>query len=64
MQPQNDHETAIVKAIDVKLLEDTSSPFEDIVVAVAGSVDFLLSKSDTEFLVKYAKKVTGRKIEP
>ena len=34
MQPQSDHETAIAKAIDVKLLEDPATPFEDIIVAL------------------------------
>ena len=56
MQPQSDHETAIAKAIDAKLLEDRDTPFEDIIVAVAGSIDFVLSKSDSQFLMDYAKK--------
>jgi len=56
MQPQSDHETAIAKAIDAKLLVDRDTPFEDIVVAVAVSVDFVLSKSDSQFLMDYAKK--------
>jgi hypothetical protein len=55
MQPQSDHETTIAKAIDAKLLEEPAMPFGDIVVAVAASVGFVLSKSDSQFLVDYAK---------
>ena len=54
MQPQSDHETAIAK--DAKLLEDPDTPFEDIIMAVLGSLGFALSKSDSLFLVDYAKR--------
>ena len=56
MQPQGDHETAIAKAIDAKLLKDPETPFEDIIVAVTVSVDFVLSKSESQFLAEYAKR--------
>jgi hypothetical protein len=56
MQPQSDHETAIAKAIDAKLLKGSYTPFEDIIVAVSVSIDFVLSKSDSHFLVDYAKR--------
>jgi len=66
MQPQGDHETAIAKAVDAKILEDPDSTFAVIVVAVAGSLGFLLSNSDSQFLVDYTKmKLSSeRKIEP
>jgi hypothetical protein len=56
MQPQSDHETAIAKAVDAKLLEDPNTPFEKLVVVVAGSIGFALSQSDTQFLVDYTKR--------
>jgi hypothetical protein len=61
MRPKNDHESAIAKAIDAKLLEDPNIAFEIIVPAVAGSMGFLLSRSDTQFLLDCAK---WRKIYP
>ena len=56
MQPENDHETAIAKAIDSKLLENPNGTFGDIILAVAGSIGFPLSKSESEFLLNYAKR--------
>jgi hypothetical protein len=56
MQPQGDHETAIAKAIDAKLLKDPNTPFADMILAVAVSVDFVLSESESQFLVDYAKR--------
>ena len=53
---QGDHETAIAKAIEAKLLKDPETPFEDIIVAVAVKVDFVLSKSESQLLAEYAKR--------
>jgi hypothetical protein len=61
MRPKNDHELAIAKAIDINLLDDPNSAFEIIVPVIAGSMGFLLSRSDTQFLLDYAK---WRKIYP
>jgi hypothetical protein len=66
MQPKNDHEEAIAKAIDAKLLEDPDRPIEITLLRVACSMGFLLSKSDTAFLADYAKMkfLSRRKAEP
>jgi len=61
MRPKNDHELAIAKAIDTKFLEDPNSAFEIIVPVIAGSLGFLLSSSDTQFLLDYTN---WRKIYP
>jgi uncharacterized membrane protein SpoIIM required for sporulation len=52
---------AITKAIDTKFLEDPNSAFEIIAPLIAGSMGFLLSSSETQFLLDYAK---WRKIYP
>ena len=56
MQPGSDHETAIAKAIDTKLLKDPDTPIADLIVDVAVSVDFVLSESESQFLLDYAKR--------
>jgi len=56
MLPQNDHETAIAKAVDTKILNDPDFPDESIITSVVASIGFVLSISDTQFLIDYTKR--------
>jgi hypothetical protein len=56
MQPDCDHETEIAKAIDAKIIAEPDVAIEAIVVSVAASIGFVLSNSDTQFLIDYAKR--------
>jgi hypothetical protein len=47
MEPTNDHERAIAKAVDEKFLS--------LVRDIAVSLDFAMSKSDSQFLVRYVQ---------
>jgi hypothetical protein len=53
MEPTNDHERAIAKAVDKMLLENPADRHHLIVRDVAMSLDFSMSASDTQFLVGY-----------
>ena len=54
MSPTNKHEQIIAEAVDQKFLED-SSRYHLIVRDIAISLDFLMSASDTQFLVNYVQ---------
>jgi hypothetical protein len=54
MEPTNDHERAIVHAVNQKLQErpkDRASIIRD----VAGSLEFDMTQRDSEFLVSYVR---------
>ncbi len=55
MGPRNKYEQIIARAVDEKYLENVSDHYHLIVRDVAMSVDFLMSASDTEFLVDYVQ---------
>jgi hypothetical protein len=52
MEPTNDHERVIARAIDKKFLEDPGR-LNLIISDVALSLDFVTSPSDVDFLVGY-----------
>jgi hypothetical protein len=52
-EPTNDHERAIVEAVDGKLLA-SDCPYETIVTEIVMSVPFDMSIADTQFLFNYA----------
>ena len=54
MDPTNDHERAIAQAVDAKFLEDPAKR-RHLIAAVADSMDFEMSESDSEFLLSYVK---------
>ena len=53
MEPTTDHERAIAKAVDGKLLEDPGNHRHTIIAVVAESLDFVMSASDSQFMVDY-----------
>ena len=53
MEPQTDDERAIARAIDEKFRQDPAVPFASIVPDVAVSLGFLMSASDSKFLIRY-----------
>jgi len=53
MEPRNDHEREVAKAIDYRFLIDPGIHYVTIVPEIAQSLDFMLSASDTEFLIDY-----------
>jgi len=53
MDPKNDHERAIAQAVDKKFLEDPGNRHHAIIRDVAESLDFVMSVSDSQFLVSY-----------
>jgi hypothetical protein len=55
MDPSNKHEQIIARAVDEKCLEDGGDRYHLIVRDVAMLVDFLMSASDTQFLVEYVR---------
>ena len=55
MEPTNDHERAIAKAVDERLREDPGNPLHLLLRDVAVSLDFAMSSSDTQFLVRYVQ---------
>jgi len=61
MELTNDHERIIARAVDEKILEDPSDSHHSVVRDVAVSLDFVMSPSDSEFLVQY---VQGRLDHP
>lgn len=54
MDPTNDHERAIAQAVDKKFLEDPGHS-RHVIAAVAESLDFIMSVSDSKFLVSYVQ---------
>jgi hypothetical protein len=64
MEPTNDHERAIAKAVDKKFLEDPGNRHHSVVGDVASSLDFSMSRSDSQFLVSYAKWRRAHPISP
>src|ERR1700704_2357403 len=54
MEPSNDHELAIKVAIDTIAIEGRLSVISSI-PEIAGSLQFIMSRSDTEFLVQYLR---------
>ena len=55
MELTNDHERMIARAVDEKILEDPSDSHHSVVRDVAVSLDFVMSPSDSEFLVQYVQ---------
>ena len=55
MDPTNDHERAIAQAVDKKLLEDPGNQRHAIIRDVAESLAFVMSVSDSQFLVSYVQ---------
>ena len=55
MEPTNDRERAIAQAVDEKFREDPGNPQHLILRDVAMSLDFAMSPSDTQFLVRYTQ---------
>ena len=55
MEPTNDHERAIAQAVDEKFAEDSDTRHHLILRDVAMSLDFAMSQSDTQFLVRYTQ---------
>ena len=64
MEPTNDHERAIAKAIDEKFLKDPACTYGSVVVDVAMSVSFLLSAADAKFLIRYSRWRSSRPVIP
>jgi hypothetical protein len=63
MEPTNDHERVIAKAVDDKFLKDPGIPYMSIIPEIAVSLGFLMSASDTQFLVRYAQWRTANSNE-
>lgn len=55
MDPTNDHEQAIAQTVDKKFLEDPGNRQHAIIRDVAESLDFVMSASDSQFLVSYVR---------
>jgi len=55
MEPTSDHERLIVQAVDEKFLEDPGNRHQSIVGDTAVSLDFIMSPSDSQFLVRYVE---------
>jgi hypothetical protein len=53
MEPTNEHERVIAKAVDKMLLENPADRHHLIVRDVAMSLGFSMTASDTQFLVRY-----------
>jgi hypothetical protein len=53
MEPTNDHERVIARAVDEKILEDPGDSHHSIIRDVAMSLDFIMSPSESQFLVRY-----------
>ena len=64
MEPTNDHERAIAQAVDKKFLEDPGNRQHSIVGDVASSLDFSMSRSDSQFLVRYVQWRRTHPIRP
>jgi hypothetical protein len=55
MEPTNDHERAIALAVDEKFQEDPDNRRHTIIRDVAESLNFVMSVSDSQFLVSYVQ---------
>ena len=55
MQPTNDHERIIAQAVEQKVLEDPGNRNHSMVRDIAISLDFAMSPSDSQFLVRYVQ---------
>jgi hypothetical protein len=55
MEPTNEHERMIAQSVDEKFLEDPGNSHQSIVRDVATSLDFIMSRSDSQFLVRYVQ---------
>jgi hypothetical protein len=64
MEPTNDHERAIVQAIDEKFFKDPACTYGTVVVDVAMSLSFLLSASDAKFLIRYSRWRSSQPVIP
>ena len=53
--PSNKHEHILARAVDQKFLMGGGDRYHLIVRDIAMSVDFLMSASDTQFLVEYVR---------
>ena len=62
MEPTNDHERTIAEAVDKAFLEDASN--RDLIQDIAMSLDFVMSRTDTQFLVEYAYWRRANQISP
>jgi|SRR5690242_4610524 len=52
MEPSNDHEREIARLIDERALSETKLDYTA-VPAVASALSFLMTRSDSEFLIAY-----------
>ena len=55
MEPTTDHERAIARAVDEKILDNPSDSRHLIIRDVAMSLDFIMSPSESQFLVGYVQ---------
>ena len=55
MEPTNDHEREIARSIDEKEPSARGKLDSSIVRDVAVSLDFVMSRSDSQFLVRYVQ---------
>ena len=55
MEPTNYHERVIAQMVDEKFLEDPGNRHHSIVGDIAVSLDFIMSTSDSQFLVRYVQ---------
>ena len=55
MEPQTDHERAIAKAVDERFRQDPTISYASLVPDIAASLAFLMSASDSKFLVRYSQ---------
>jgi hypothetical protein len=55
MEPTNDHERVIAHLVDEKFLEDPGNRRQSIVGDTAVSLDFIMSSTDSRFLVRYVE---------
>lgn len=53
MKPANDHEKAIAWGVERKYLDDPNYPYHLIVRDIAMALDFVMSATDSQFLVQY-----------
>ena len=53
MEPSNDHEVAIARVVDQISIEGRLSPSS--IPEVAAALDFMMSRTDSEFLVNYMR---------
>jgi hypothetical protein len=55
MELTNDHERVIAHLVDEKFLEDPGNSHHSIVGDIAVSLDFIMSSSDSQFLIRYVQ---------